>query len=75
MPADKDAGATTCRNSEPENTNRSVAFQDSRAGATSAVTTEHLRRLWMAGARDITVTYDADAVRHRTYLLHPRTDI
>ncbi len=40
----------------------------------AAATTEHLRRLWLAGARDITVTYDADVVRHRTYLSHPRTD-
>jgi hypothetical protein len=36
-------------------------------------TTEHLRRLWLAGARDITVTYDEQAVRHRAYLLRPRT--
>ena len=41
----------------------------------STSTTEHLRRLWLAGARDITVTYDEDVVRHRTYLAHPRTDI
>jgi hypothetical protein len=44
-------------------------------GGDSAATTEHLRRLWMAGARDITVTYEADVVRHRTYLTHPRIDI
>lgn len=37
-------------------------------------TTEHLRRLWMAGARQITVTYGEQAVRHRSYLLRPRTD-
>jgi len=54
---------------------------DSDAGDTArqstdpVSTTEHLRRLWLAGARDITVTYDADVVRHRTYLAHPRTDI
>lgn len=38
-------------------------------------TTEHLRRLWLAGARDITVTYDEKAVRHRAYLLRPHTDV
>jgi hypothetical protein len=37
-------------------------------------TTEHLRQLWLVGGRDITVTYDEDAVRHRTYLAHPRND-
>lgn len=37
-------------------------------------TTEHLRRLWLAGARQITVTYDEQAVRHRAYLMRPRTD-
>jgi hypothetical protein len=48
---------------------------DTVVGGDSAATTEHLRRLWMAGARDITVSYEADVVRHRTYLTHPRIDI
>ncbi len=56
---------------------------DSDAGLTAhptfdtdpAVTTDHLRRLWQAGGRNITVTYDEQAVRHRAYLAHPRTDI
>jgi hypothetical protein len=56
---------------------------DSDAGLTAhptfdtdpAVTTDHLRRLWEAGGRSITVTYDEQAVRHRAYLAHPRTDI
>jgi hypothetical protein len=30
--------------------------------------------LWLAGGRDITVTYDEDAVRHRSYLAHPHRD-
>ena len=38
-------------------------------------TTEHLRRLWAAGGRDITVTYNDDVVRHRGYLTHPRTQL
>jgi hypothetical protein len=56
---------------------------DSDAGLTAhptfdtdpAVTTDHLRRLWQAGGRSITVTYDEETVRHRAYLAHPRTDI
>ena len=52
---------------------------DNEAGITQdrgdpAATTEHLRRLWQAGARDITVTYDDRAERHRSYLLRARPD-
>jgi len=38
-------------------------------------TTEHLRRLWAAGGRDITVTYNDDVVRHRGYLTRPQTQL
>jgi hypothetical protein len=59
--ADSDAGHTAPDHADP----RSIPLQ---------TTTEHLRQLWLAGGRDITVTYDDDAVRHRTYLAHPRND-
>ena len=41
---------------------------------TPHATTEHLRRLWAAGGRDITVTYDEQVVRHRGYLANNRPD-
>ncbi len=53
----------------------SPGFQSPGLDADPAVTTDHLRRLWEAGGRSITVTYDEQAVRHRAYLAHPRTDI
>ena len=37
----------------------------------AAATTERLRRLWMAGSRDITITYDEDVVRYRNVPLAP----
>ena len=60
--ADSDAGHTTRDHADPPSTPLHE-------------TTEHLRQLWLAGGRDITVTYDDEAVRHRGYLAHPRTDI
>jgi hypothetical protein len=59
--ADSDAGRTARDHADPP----SIPLQ---------AITEHLRQLWLAGGRDITVTYDEEAVRHRTYLAHPRTD-
>ena len=65
-----DQGTTNTRDDEHPNSHTEVDAEVDE----SAATTEHLRRLWMAGARDITVTYNADMVRHRTYLSHPRTE-
>lgn len=58
-PADNDAGSAPPHSDHPGD---------------PTATTDHLRRLWLSGARDITVTYDEQAVRHRAYLLRPRTD-
>jgi hypothetical protein len=60
--ADSDAGHPARDHSDPSSTSPQA-------------TTEHLRQLWLAGGRNITVTYDEEAVRHRSYLAHPRTDI
>jgi hypothetical protein len=61
-PAGSDAGESAPQQNDP--------IRDS-----STATAEHLKRLWEAGARNITVTYDDDdALRHRNYLAHPRTD-
>lgn len=38
------------------------------------IITAHLRRLWLAGGRDITPTPTDEVVRRRTYLAHPCTD-
>lgn len=57
--ADSDAGPPTRRHTDPD----------------PSLTAEHLRRLWEAGGRNITVTYDEEVVRHRAYLARPRTDI
>ena len=65
-----DQGTTNTRDDEYPNSHPEVDAEVDE----SAATTEHLRRLWLADARDITVTYDADVVRHRTYLSHPRTE-
>ncbi len=74
VPASNDARATSHRDPDSEPTYSLTEVDDDTTKDLSAATTEHLRRLWMAGARDITVTYDADVVRHRTYLSHPRTE-
>lgn len=69
-PAANDVG-TSSQHGNPEHSNpehNHLEHSDPTA------TTEHLRRLWLAGARDITVTYDEQAVRHRAYLLRPRAD-
>ena len=50
------------------------ADQPNPGSSDPASITEHLRRLWAAGARDITITSTDQVVRHRTYLTHPRTD-
>ena len=73
-PPGTDAGTQAPHNPRSELAANPTAIADDTTSGDSAATTEHLRRLWMAGARDITVTYDADTVRHRTYLSHPRTD-
>lgn len=73
LPADTDATTGRSPDTEDPDNHTEVSGEDA-IDDLSAATTEHLRRLWMAGARDITVTYDADVVRHRTYLAHPRTD-
>ncbi len=65
-----DQDTTNIRDDESPNSDTEVDAEVDE----SAATTEHLRRLWLAGARDITVTYDADVVRHRTYLSQPRRD-
>ena len=71
-----ETGVTTDPNPDNHDPDmRTEVGGDNAADDLSAATTEHLRQLWMAGARDITVTYDADVVRHRTYLSHPRNDI
>ena len=67
----KDPCITNTQNDEHPSSYTEV---DGEINDPSAATTEHLRRLWKAGARDITITYDEDVVRHRTYLTHPRTD-
>ena len=59
--ADNDAGHSARHPADPQ----SISL---------GATTEHLRQLWLAGGRDITVTYDEEAIRHRAYLAHPRTE-
>ena len=86
VPADSDAGLTARHESPSHHTDphrtdphrtdpRSDAPESPNAVDPSKAATEHLRRLWLAGARNLTVTYDADVERHRGYLSHPRTDI
>jgi len=40
----------------------------------SGTTTEHLRSLWQAGGRNITVSHHEEIVRHRSYLARPQPD-
>jgi hypothetical protein len=37
-------------------------------------TTEHLRSLWQAGGRNITVSHHEEIMRHRSYLARPQPD-
>ena len=71
-----DPHRTDPHRTDPHRTDpRSDAPESPNAVDPSKAATEHLRRLWLAGARNLTVTYDADVERHRGYLSHPRTDI
>lgn len=79
VPADSDAGATARHppDAPPVDSPPVVIETDGPIDDFSTTTTEHLRRLWLAGARSITVTYDADGIgptsltRAPTHKEHP----
>ena len=59
---------------EPGGPTDNDADLPARGSSDPEAITEYLRRLWLAGARDITVTSTDEVVRHRTYLIHRSTD-